>query len=498
MSLTIRSLAVTRAGRPTLTLAGLEIAAGEVVGLIGPSGSGKSTAARAITGLLDGDETATRDLGFDFDPALGTGIGMVFQDSLRSFDPLMRIGDHAIEAIRWHFKLSKAEARAAAKAAFMRVGLPDDDAFLDRYPHQVSGGQRQRAAIAAAIALKPKLLIADEPTSALDVISQDHVARVLRSLATDDGMAVLFIGHDLGLMARVCDRLAVLDEGRLVEQSATAKVVATPAHVVTQGLIAAARTVAPVPATPGDVVLEARSVTRRYGALTAVDAVSFTMCRGEAIAIIGESGSGKSTLARTLLALDAAQSGEVRLAGDLFAPDAKGLRPLRRRIQAVFQDPSASFDPLWTVERLVTEPLALEPVAPDVARARAIAALERAGLDGMRLNDRPHQFSGGQKQKIALARALILNPDVLVLDEALSALDSVSRRDVLAQLAALKQACLAIVFVSHDIGAARTLADQVLIMKNGQAVEQGAAADVFANPQTDYARDLLAAAPELS
>ncbi|MEI9903284.1 MAG: ABC transporter ATP-binding protein [Asticcacaulis sp.] len=262
----ISSLHVRRGGQETLRLEGLSLDAGQVVGLIGPSGSGKSTAARAIIDLPDADETCLRDINLAFDARLGTGIGMIFQDPLRSLDPLMRIGDHVVEGLRWHFKLPRKDAWAQAKAAFVRVGLPSDDAFLKRYPHQVSGGQRQRAAIAAAIALRPKVLIADEPTSALDVLAQDHVARLLQSLAREDGMAVLFIGHDLGLLARICDRLAVMADGKIVEQGNAAELIAAPVHAVTRQLIDAARSLpqAESTAAQGYAVLESRVVTRRY------------------------------------------------------------------------------------------------------------------------------------------------------------------------------------------------------------------------------------------
>lgn len=509
--LDIRRLHVRRADQTSLDLENLSLEAGEVLGLMGPSGSGKSTAARALFGLLESDETAESDIVYDSAPlegrisALrGTEAGLVFQDPLKAFNPLISVGEHVVEALRWHRKLPRKAAWAEAQAAFNRVGLPSDIAFLERFPHQLSGGQRQRAAIAGVIALKPKLLVADEPTSALDVIAQDHVSRLLQSLAKDDGIGVIFIAHDLGLLARVSDRLAVLSEGVIVEQGTTTDLIAAPRHEVTKALLQAARET-PLPeavASSGPVILEARKVERHYGHRVAVHEVSFTLRRGQALGIIGESGSGKSTLARTLLALEEAQGGTVCLEGEPFSPRLKAaiLRPLRQKIQAVFQDPSASFNPLWPIHRIVAEPLYLEtekPAANEIAR-RVDEALTAVGLSPEIADRLPHQFSGGQKQKIAIARALILKPDILVLDEAVSALDTVSREQVLELLNTLKKRDgLSLVFVSHDLSAVRSLVDHILIMKDAEAVEYGDTARIFTAPQATYTKALLAASPTL-
>jgi peptide/nickel transport system ATP-binding protein len=508
----IADLRVTRRGHETLRLEALSLKPGQVVGVMGPSGSGKSTLARALIGLPDADEAVTgrfllegRDLApADFAALRGNSIGLIAQDPLASFNPFMRVGDHAVEAIRWHLKLSKAEAFVATQAAFARVGLPSEAAFLRRFPHQLSGGQRQRAAIAAAIALKPRWLIADEATSMLDVISQDQVARLLSGLAREDNIGLVMISHDLALLGRHADALIVLEAGKVVEAGETKRLFANPQHIITKAMLAAVRLPLRPPAEPLKTapILEAHAVTRRYpGALQpAVKAVGFTLRKGEAIGIVGESGSGKSTLARTLLALDVAQGGEVRLDGAVFAANRRqgDLRAQRARIQAVFQDPSASFDPLWTVARIVAEPLYLlnVPPAPQDVAARVAEVLALVGLAPEMASRLPHQFSGGQKQKIAIARALILKPDIIVLDEAVSALDTVSRNDVLALLSDLKARLdLSLIFVSHDLNAVRALCEQVLILKGGEAVEQGAASDIFANPKHGYTRELIAATP---
>lgn len=504
MSLIVEHLRVTRGGKPTLRLEDVRLERGEVLGLIGPSGSGKSTTARALLNLPEADEAidvhATVE-GVDlFALRRGADIGLIFQDPLRSFNPLFSVGDHALEALRHHKGLTKAAAWAEVKAAFARVGLPEDDAFLRRFPHELSGGQRQRAAIAGAIALKPEWLIADEPTSALDTLAQAHVAELLKSLATQEGIGLIFISHDLGLVARLAGQVIVLSAGEAVERGEVADILARPQHEVTRALIAAAR--APdfaEPVTPGPVVLEARAVTRRYRRKgpEAVSGVSLSLRRGECLGIAGESGSGKSTLLRTLLALEAPQGGGVYLDGRVFT----GARVDRRKIQAVFQDPAASFNPRWDVKRIVAEPLALleTPLSADEVTQRVEAALQAAGLPREAAGLLPHQFSGGQKQKIALARALILRPEIIVLDEAVAALDTVSRGEVLSQLQTLKQRDgVALVFVSHDLAAVRAVADRVLILKDGVAVEEADVRTLFTAPAHPYTQALLAASSSLS
>ncbi|MEM9964115.1 MAG: ABC transporter ATP-binding protein [Asticcacaulis sp.] len=499
MTLSIHHLKVARAGKPTLNLEGVTLEAGQVLGLIGPSGSGKSTAARALINLPEVgeiiDARVTTEVG---GLQRGTDIGLIFQDPLKSFNPLISVGDHALEALRHHTKLPKREAWAKVKAAFRRVGLPDEDAFLKRYPHQLSGGQRQRAAIAGVIVLKPQWLIADEATSALDTLAQAHVADVLKSLVEDDGIGLIFISHDLGLVARLADQLVVLSGGEVIERGPTSALITDPQHEVTRQLLRASQApdFAPTTSADGAVVLEGKAITRRYVASghAAVSDISLSLKRGQCLGIVGESGSGKSTLLRTLLALDAPQAGAVYLGGQVFS----GTRNQRRKIQAVFQDPAASFNPRWDVKRIITEPLRLspEPLSATEITRRAEQAVQVVGLEAEVLTRLPHQFSGGQKQKIAIARALILEPEIIVLDEAVSALDALSKSEILDLLQSLKQSrALSLVFVSHDLMAVKALADHILILKEGSVLEQADTRTLFRAPSHAYTQALLAATP---
>jgi peptide/nickel transport system ATP-binding protein len=440
---------------------------------------------------------------------------MVFQEPMTALNPLMRIGDQVAETVRLHERISSSRANAMARKALDSVGLTGDQGALDRYPHELSGGQRQRVAIAIAVVLRPALLIADEPTTALDVSTQAQVLVLLGDLARTRRMGLILVSHDLAVVAQVTDRIAVMHEGEIVEQGATAQTLRQLRHPYAKALLAAAA-LAPkrrVPASDSStVVLDVRGIVREYPrrrrsfwraepAFRAVDGVSLEIRPGENVGLVGESGSGKSSLLRAILGLERTQAGEVRLLGEAFST-ARGadLRRLRRSIQAVFQDPYGSFDPQWSVERLIAEPFHLLNAPPGLAerRRRVAAVLDQVGLapaDAVRYS---HEFSGGQRQRIAIARALITEPAVIVFDEAVSALDVLVRAQVLGLLADLAERLkLAYLFVSHDLNVVRAIADRIYVMQEGRIVEQGSTDEVFASPQHEYTRNLLAATPRL-
>ncbi|WP_299818488.1 dipeptide ABC transporter ATP-binding protein [uncultured Jannaschia sp.] len=482
----------------------LALFAGRVTGLVGESGSGKSMTALAAIGLLpDGAATSGairmdgRDLVAlrerDWLGIRGNDVAMIFQEPMTALNPVHTIGAQVAETLRLR-GASRAEAMRIARDRLDRVGLSRIP--LDRYPHELSGGQRQRVCIALAIARRPRLLIADEPTTALDVTTQAEILALLRGLVDDEGMALLLITHDLGVVAGIADRVAVMNNGRIVEADTTEALFRHHRDPYTRDLLAASR----VPArarrkVPPDPVLAARDVVRTYGAHRAVDGVSFTLHRGESLGLVGESGCGKSTLTRALLGLEPVQGGAIELMG---RPGGTAMtRGERAKVSVVFQDPYGSFDPRWTVRRIVAEPFHLTG-RPRDADARLAATLERVGLGAGDLDKYPHEFSGGQRQRIAIARALVTEPEVLVLDEAVSALDVRVRAQVLALLDDLQTRLgLAYLFIGHDLSVVRAIADRVIVMQAGRFVEEGPVADVFTAPESDYTRTLIAAAPAI-
>jgi peptide/nickel transport system ATP-binding protein len=503
----------------------LEVRAGEILGLAGASGSGKSMTALAVMGLLPQTATATGTVRLcgetltnrsdaQMQQVRGRDLGMVFQEPMTALNPLMRIGDQVAETLRLHRAASAFEGRRAAREALDLVGLSGEQGALDRFPYELSGGQRQRVAIAMATVMAPPLLIADEPTTALDVIAQAQVLSVLRELVHTRNMGLVLVTHDLAVMAQLADRVAIMQQGEIVEQGATAEVLRRPRMPYSAALVAAAGLKSKSATRPPSsaAVLQACGITREYPRkrrtlwhaappLRAVDGVSLSVHAGETVGLVGESGSGKSSLLKVILALERAQSGQVRLLGEEFS-SAKGanLRRLRRAVQAVFQDPYSSFDPKWTVERLIGEPFFLLSSQPsaDERRRKVAVVLEQVGLSAADAQRLPQEFSGGERQRIAIARALITEPAVIVFDEAVSALDVLLREQILKLLAELAQRLnLAYLFVSHDLHVIRALADRVYVMQKGRIVEEGPTETVFASPRHAYTHALMAAAPRL-
>jgi len=499
------------------------IAAGEKFGLVGESGSGKSVTALSVLRLVEsaGYAGAIRFEGEDLlarserqmHAIRGNAIAMIFQEPMTALNPLYTIGNQIAEVLQLHASLGPNEARAKAIEMLARTGIPDPERRVDAFPHQLSGGQRQRAMIAMALACRPKLLIADEPTTALDVTIQAQILTLLDDLQREFGMAILFITHDLNLVRRFTHRVGVMERGRLVEQGATAEVFARPRHPYTIKLIESRpeRTVQAIVADSPILVagkaVDVEFVTRRgwlrKDTVRAVRTATLEVRRGETLGIVGESGSGKTTLGMALLALQPIAAGSVFLEGvRLDDADRPTLRAMRRRMQVVFQDPFASLSPRMTIEQIVGE--GLETHMPDMTKAerrqRILDMLAEVGLSEAQgitnlLTRYPHEFSGGQRQRIAIARAVVLRPEVLVLDEPTSALDVSVQQQVLRLLAALQvKYGMSYVFISHDLAVVRAMAHRVLVMKDGEIVEQGEAEALFAAPVEPYTRTLLAAA----
>jgi peptide/nickel transport system ATP-binding protein len=525
MLLSIESLGVSIGDVQIVKQVSFQVGRGEIVGLVGASGSGKSMTALAIMRLLPARARSSGAVHLhgsaldtksdaELQDIRGRDIGMVFQEPMTALNPLMRVGDQVAETVRLHLSVSRRAADTLAREALDSVGLKDASGAFDRYPYELSGGQRQRVAIAIAIVLRPSLLIADEPTTALDSGTQAQVLVLLRDLVRERRMGLILVSHDLAVIAALTHRIVVMHDGSIVDEG-TAQTLEQLRHPYAKALLAAAELPPKRPSKPVDSstpVLEVRGIVRDYPRkrrsfwhasleFRAVDGVSLTIHPGENVGLIGESGSGKSSLLRAILALERAQAGEVRLLGEVFST-AQGLklRRLRRAIQAVFQDPYGSFDPQWSVERLIAEPYYLMDAPPGAAerRRRVAAVLEQVGLAPADRLRYPHEFSGGQRQRIAIARALITEPAVIAFDEAVSALDVLVRAQILDLLGELSRSLkLAYLFVSHDLNVVRAIADRVYVMQQGRIVEHGAAADVFASPQHEYTRTLIAATPRI-
>jgi peptide/nickel transport system ATP-binding protein len=527
--LEIENLSLKIGETPILRDVDLTIGAGEVMGLVGESGSGKSMTALTVMQLLPNAARTEGRVSFDGIDILaatedrmcqlrGDDIGMVFQEPMTALNPVKTIGEQVAEGIRWHTGASRADAEERARQILDRVGLPEKKFPLSRYPHQLSGGQRQRVVIAIACALKPKLLIADEPTTALDVVLQSQILELLRDLVDENRMGLLLISHDLAVVTQMADRITILRHGEVMEAGETALTLSKQAHPYTRQLALASthvpeRRVLALPlAGERASLLEVQNIFRAYPGprlsmfrkaepFRAVDDVSFSISPGQSTALVGRSGCGKSTLARMILALDRPTGGAIRFMGEtLTGKDEDTLKPARRNMQVVFQDPYGSFNPRHKVERLVSEPLHLLERQPSAAERREMvaAALREVGLRPEDMDKYPHEFSGGQRQRLSIARAIITRPRLVVADEPVSALDVSIRAQILDLFAGLNSRLgVAYLFITHDLTVARAITDDVMIMHEGKIVERGPTGEVLDHPQSEAAKALVAAAPDL-
>ncbi|RVD16981.1 MAG: ABC transporter ATP-binding protein [Mesorhizobium sp.] len=525
--LDIENLSLTIGDTQILRGVELSIAPGEVMGLVGESGSGKSMTALTVMQLLPHAARATGRVTFDGIDILtasedqmcalrGDDIGMVFQEPMTALNPVKTIGEQVAEGIRWHTRASRAEAEDRARKMLDRVGLPEAKFPMSRYPHELSGGQRQRVVIAIACALKPKLLVADEPTTALDVVLQAQILDLLRDLVAESRMGLLLISHDLAVVTEMADRITILRRGEVMEAGDTARTLSEQLHPYTRQLAQASMHV-PARARPHGIetsrpLLQVESVTRDYPGrrtslfkrapgIRAVDDVSLSMAPGQSVALVGRSGCGKSTLARMILALDRPTSGSIRFRGETITGKSEAeLKPARRDMQVVFQDPYGSFDPRQKVEKLVAEPLhVLEKQPTRTERREMVAhALHEVGLGISDMDKYPHEFSGGQRQRLSIARAIITRPKLVVADEPVSALDVSIRAQILDLFAELNQKLgIAYLFITHDLTVARAITDEVLVMHDGKVVERGKTSEVLDHPQSEAAKALVTAAPDL-
>ncbi|MFK7836215.1 MAG: ABC transporter ATP-binding protein [Sulfitobacter sp.] len=497
-----------------------DVMPGEIVCVVGESGSGKSVTAQAVMGLLPKALTPeageTRLEGEDTIKAApnrlrdlrGTKMAMIFQEPMTALSPVARVGEQISEMLEIHTSMSASERRARAIEIMDAVHLPDPEKMVDSFPHQLSGGQRQRIMIAMALVLDPSLLIADEPTTALDVTTQAQILKLVKEMQERRGTGVLFITHDFGVVAEIADRIVVMQHGRIVEQGTRDEVLKNPQEAYTQMLMASVPSMTP-PArvhVEGEMAIEVGKLNKIYGRtgwlsrdriVHAAQDIDLHVRKGETLGIVGESGSGKSTVARCIARLIDPTSGSISLHGTEIATLSEGkLRPHRKKVQIVFQDPYRSLNPRRTIgQSLIEAPVNFGvPAAQATQEARGL--MELVGLSPDALDRYPHQFSGGQRQRICIARALAVKPDVLIADEAVSALDVSVQAQVLDLLDDIRDRYnLAMLFITHDLRVAAQICDRLIVMQNGVVVEQGPTAAVYANPTDEYTRLLLDAAP---
>jgi peptide/nickel transport system ATP-binding protein len=496
----------------------------EILCVVGESGSGKSVMARSILGLLPQPRlrpSAGRILfnGEDLlraSPARlrdirGGAIAMIFQEPMTALNPLMTIGRQIDEVVATHTNLPRAARSRRAMDMFRAVRLPSADSIGHAYPHELSGGQRQRAMIAMALILEPAIIIADEPTTALDVTTQAQILTLIRELRDVHHTGILFITHDFGVVAKIADRVAVMQHGRLVEAGEARQVLNAARHPYTRGLIAAVPSLTPAPARPFDpnaVLLQVKGLAKSYRSggrlfgragrvVHAAKSVDLAIRRGETLGLVGESGSGKSTLARCVVRLIEADRGKILLGETDIRPlSRRAIRPHRKRLQMIFQDPFASLNPRVKIGELVAAGPMLHGATRSEAIAQARELLQLVGLEPRAAERYPHEFSGGQRQRIGIARALALNPDILIADEPVSALDVSVQRQILELLAELRDRLhLTMLFITHDLRVAAQICDSVAVMWQGEIVEYGATAQIFGAPRHSYTQELLAAIP---
>ncbi|MFK4825401.1 ABC transporter ATP-binding protein [Paenochrobactrum sp. BZR 588] len=509
-------------GTPVLGSVSFNIRKGETLCLVGESGSGKSVTSLTVMGLLpkgallvksgaiklDGTDLLKLSVA-EMKKMRATRVSMIFQEPMTALNPVIRVGEQITEVLDVHTNLSAAEKRAKVINIMEQVHLPDVERIYQSYPHQLSGGQRQRIMIAMALILEPAVLIADEPTTALDVTTQKQILALIAELQEKHGTAVLFITHDMGVVAEIADRVCVMRSGEIVEYGTIRDVLTNPQQQYTKDLLASVPSLNPREAreeVTSEAVIKVRDLgmTYKVGGLFRMKAgtrasrdVSFDLQPGKTLGIVGESGSGKTTVARSIMRLIEPTEGEIIIDGRNIAHlGRREMKPFRQKLQVVFQDPFRSLNPRWTIEQSLTEGPLNYGVPYDEAVREAKRLLKIVSLPEDSLKRYPHQFSGGQRQRIAIARAVALRPDILVADEAVSALDVSVQAQVLDLLAELqKETGIAIIFITHDLRVAAQICDEVLVMQRGQVVEQGKAADVLGRPSHEYTRSLIEAAP---